>query len=236
MRNRAASDADYAGSSATQIVGTDSDTRPELHFQEASMPHLVLLGDSIFDNGVYVPGQPCVTDQISAVLGADWQVTRIAVDGHKTLDVINQLKQLPKRATHLAISVGGNDALEDIPSLQHPVGSITGALEKLTLLRDVFQSTYRFMLQEVSTHQLPMVCCTVYDRIPVLAPHLRTALALYNEVITREAAWLGVPAVDLRVLCDQPEDYSEQSEIEPSVQGGEKIAAGLAQVLSDQQV
>lgn len=195
------------------------------------MPHLVLLGDSIFDNGVYVPNQPCVTDQVRKVLGAGWQVTRLAVDGHKTLDVVSQLERLPKSATHLAISVGGNDALEDIPGLQRPVGSITEALVKLTLLREVFQSTYRFMLQEVSTHQLPMVCCTIYDRTPILAPHLRTALALYNEVVTREAARLEIPVIDLRVLCDEPEDYSDQSEIEPSMQGGEKTANGLSRVL-----
>ena len=36
----------------------------------------------------------------------------------------------------------------------------------------------------------------------------------------------GLPLVDLRLICDQDEDYANP--IEPSVRGGEKIAAAIA--------
>jgi hypothetical protein len=36
--------------------------------------------------------------------------------------------------------------------------------------------------------------------------------------------------IDLRLLCDQPGDYSPLSPIEPSVAGGSKIARVLAEV------
>ncbi|HUF12944.1 MAG TPA: hypothetical protein VMN78_07595 [Longimicrobiales bacterium] len=72
--------------------------------------HVVLLGDSIFDNASYVPGEPPVEAQLRAVMG-DASVTLVAVDGAVVTDVPSQLVRLPRQATHLVMSVGGNDAL-----------------------------------------------------------------------------------------------------------------------------
>ena len=36
------------------------------------MPHLTLLGDSIFDNAAYVAGSPAVIDQVRMNLPAGW--------------------------------------------------------------------------------------------------------------------------------------------------------------------
>lgn len=191
------------------------------------MPHLALLGDSIFDNGDYVPGQPSLTVQVKEALGNDWQVTCLAVDGDKTLDVIKQLEAMPEAVTHIALSCGGNDALEDMPALLRRVDSITDALAHLTILRNVFQHAYLYSLQRVSNLNLPLVCCTIYDQIPSLTPEHRTALALYNEIILRQTARLNIPVIDLRLLCDEPGDFSEASDIEPSVQGGEKISLAI---------
>ena len=43
--------------------------------------HIVLAGDSIFDNGSYVPGQPDVAQQLRNQLGEDSNVTLLAIDG-----------------------------------------------------------------------------------------------------------------------------------------------------------
>jgi hypothetical protein len=56
------------------------------------MNHLVLLGDSIFDNAAYVPGGPDVRAQLQERLPHDWRVTLLAVDGHRTSDVAGQLQ------------------------------------------------------------------------------------------------------------------------------------------------
>ena len=75
--------------------------------------HLVLLGDSIFDNGPYVPTENDTTSsQLRRALAKDWQVSLLAVDGHLTRDVERQLPELPADATHLIVSAGGNDALQ----------------------------------------------------------------------------------------------------------------------------
>jgi hypothetical protein len=39
-----------------------------------------------------------------------------------------------------------------------------------------------------------------------------------------------LPIIDLRLLCNRPDDYSPLSPIEPSVTGGAKIARVIAEV------
>src|SRR3954452_12541822 len=69
------------------------------------MTHVVLLGDSIFDNGAYIGGAPDVVRQLRAHLNPDGQATLCAVDGHVTTSVPGQLRNVPAGATHLVVSV-----------------------------------------------------------------------------------------------------------------------------------
>jgi len=48
------------------------------------MQHIVLLDDSIFDNGVYVGREPDVATHPRQLVPAEWKVTPCAVDGDKT--------------------------------------------------------------------------------------------------------------------------------------------------------
>ena len=78
----------------------------------------------------------------------------------------------------------------------------------------------------------PLMLCTIYDAIPGLGEAERAALALFNDVIIRSAVEGRVPVIDLRIVCDQPEDYSDISPIEPSGHGGAKIARVIADVVA----
>ena len=73
--------------------------------------HIVLLGDSIFDNGAYVRGGPDVVTQLRELLPAGSHATLAAIDGDVIDGVARQLSRVPADATHLVVSVGGNDAL-----------------------------------------------------------------------------------------------------------------------------
>ena len=76
------------------------------------MKHIVLLGDSIFDNSSYVNfGELDVSNQLRSLVGLNCKVTNLAVDGHLIRHVKNQLNNLPSDVTHLFVSVGGNDGL-----------------------------------------------------------------------------------------------------------------------------
>jgi hypothetical protein len=192
------------------------------------MSHVVLLGDSIFDNASYVGGGPDVVKQLRDRLPSDWRATLRAVDGNVTRDVERQLSQLPRDASHLVVSVGGNDALGYASILETGARSVAEAVDRLATVRERFGQDYERMLDRVLERGLPTAVCTIYDtRIP--EPRWRlvvTALCVFNDCITRAAFACDLPVIDLRLICDQDEDYANP--IEPSVRGGEKIATAIA--------
>ena len=71
---------------------------------ECIIGHVVLLGDSIFDNFRFVPCEPTVIDQLRKELPPGWCAFLLAVDGHVTADVPAQVANLPGDATHLVVS------------------------------------------------------------------------------------------------------------------------------------
>lgn len=194
------------------------------------MGHVVLLGDSIFDNARYVPDRPSVIEQVRRSLPGDWSASLLAVDGHTIEDISRQLPRMPAGATHLFVSVGGNDVLGESAILGEPAASVADALALLAKSQAQFRVLYRAMLQTLSVLEKPTTVCTVYDSMPGFAQADLTALALFNEVILREAFLAGLPVIDLRLVCNQAADYSPLSPIEPSCIGGAKIARAVAQV------
>ncbi|HYD70873.1 SGNH/GDSL hydrolase family protein [Azospirillum sp.] len=197
------------------------------------MSHVVLLGDSIFDNAAYVGGGPDVVAQLRPLLPAGWRATLRAVDGAVTVGISRQLQQLPADASHLVISTGGNDALGQSGVLDERAFSIAGAVDRLAGVRERFQHDYRAMLDTVMARRLPTAVCTIYDTRYPDAQRQRlvvTALTVFNDAITREAFSRGLPLIDLRLLCDEDEDYANP--IEPSVHGGAKIARAIAALVT----
>jgi hypothetical protein len=197
------------------------------------MGHVVLLGDSIFDNARYVPDRPPVVEQVRRGLPAGWRATLIAVDGHTVEDVTQfQLARVPADATHLVLSIGGNDALGAGGLLREPAVTIGDALATFGELLAGFRSEYAQMLRAVLGLGKPLAVCTVYDAIPILGPAERVGLAGFNAVILRQAVAAGIPVLDLRLVCQDAGDYSPLSPIEPSVVGGAKIAEGIVRLVA----
>jgi lysophospholipase L1-like esterase len=196
------------------------------------MNHLVLLGDSIFDNAAYTGGAPDVVHQVRDRLPDGWRATLGAVDGGMTGDVREQLRHIPTDATHLIVSAGGNDALGHIDFLGAPVGSTTEALLGLADIAAGFERKYHDMLAEVLAHDLPTAICTIYyPRFPdaTLQRVAVTALTMFNDCIIRAALVHRLPLLDLRFIFTEEEDYADP--IEPSAQGGEKLAKTIVDAL-----
>lgn len=190
-------------------------------------PHVVLLGDSIFDNARYVLVGPAVIDQLRECLPLGWRATLVANDGDVVADLARQIPLIPSDATHLVVSIGGNDALQSQNVMSLPARSVIDALGHLAEVRRLFQRAYHTMLGELLQLRLKTAVCTIYDAVPGLTPELQTALAIFNDTITREATAAVVPVIDLRQACVAPSDFSEISPIEPSVAGGWKIAQAI---------
>jgi len=196
------------------------------------MSHVVLLGDSIFDNARYVPDRPPVIEQVRRGLPAGWQATLVAVDGHTIEDIAQQLPRVPESATHLIMSIGGNDALMASGLLHERASTVGAALATLAKGIGEFRTAYHAMLASVQALGKPTAICTIYDAIPILGDAERTGLAGFNDVISRAAVSAGIPLIDLRVICNHEEDFSPLSPIEPSVVGGAKIADAICRLVA----
>ena len=194
--------------------------------------HVVLLGDSIFDNKVYVGQSPAVIDQVRSALGNEWTATLLAVDGNVTDDVVQQMKKLPQTATHLVISVGGNDALMNQGMLTARHTNASATFLKFSEIQQKFDAHYNTMINHALDTRKPTAVCTIYD--PNFADAQENqiasaALSLFNDRITRIAFAHGIPVIDLRLLFLDKEDYANP--IEPGPKGGAKIARQIQQLL-----
>ena len=199
----------------------------------ASGKHVVLLGDSVFANQAYTEGAPDVAAQLKKLLPEGWQVTLLAADTATNADIAVQLAQLPEGASHLVVSVGGDNTLGLEALFKNDADSVEDALDALAEIRDAFAESYRRMLDGVLARKLPTAISTIHDSRYSDAERngiANTALAVYNDVITREAFARGLPLVDLRLILDEQADYANP--IEPSAKGGEKIARAVATLLT----
>jgi len=192
------------------------------------MPHVALLGDSIFDNAAYVRGGPDVVTHLEGILPSEWSVTLLAIDGDVVSGIGRQLARLPTGTTHIVVSVGGNDALGHVGILERSARSVAEVLDLLDGMGSSFAERYRAMLAAVLDRGLPVTVCTVYEGAlpdPAMQRRARIALNVFNDAIMRAAFEAGVPVIDLRLVCSDPGDYANP--IEPSVQGGAKIARAI---------
>ena len=197
------------------------------------MPHIVLLGDSIFDNASYTRGGPDVIAQVRALVPQGWNATLLAVDGSVTLNVPEQMERLPHDASCLVLSVGGNDALMKSEILNTPVRSTAEALALLADVANRFEENYREVVHACLRRNLPLGLCTIYNGCfddPKFQSAVTTALKIFNDAILRVGFEFSLPMIDLRFVCSSIPDYANP--IEPSSVGGAKIARAVVNLAS----
>lgn len=196
------------------------------------MELVALLGDSIFDNKSYTRGDPDVVEHLRPLLAAGWEATLVAIDGSTTLDLHDQVAQLAPEVTRAVVSIGGNDALLNVDILELEVGSTREALLLFGDRVQSFEERYRSAIAAVLARVPRTTVCTIYNgNLPAeQAPSARVALMLFNDAILRVAFELGLDVIDLRLVCSEPEDYANP--IEPSGQGGAKIARAIVKALA----
>lgn len=198
------------------------------------MNHIILLGDSIFDNAAYVNGGLDVITHLRQQIPSGWQASLKAVDGSVVENVSNQTLEMPADTSHLFVSAGGNNAILEADVLQMRVSSSAEVFDRVADLASTFEYHYRQMLLAVLKFNKPTTVCTIYyPRIPeAFAQKIAvSALATFNDVIIRQAILAGIPLIDLRLVCNEASDYA--NEIEPSEMGGKKIASVIARVVKE---
>jgi hypothetical protein len=201
------------------------------------MTHVVLLGDSIFDNGAYTSGGPDIVTQLRSLVPASWTATLLAVDGARVDDVTRQVERLPSEASHLVLSVGGNDALAHSELLEGPAASAPQLLGFLADAAESFERRYRRLVHRLLERELPLTVCTIYNGNfpdPGFQRLVSTALCIFNDPILRIACERRLIVIDLRLVCNEAADYANP--IEPSSTGGGKIAGAILRALQGSEV
>ena len=190
--------------------------------------HVALLGDSILDNRAYTRGEPDVATHLRQLLSQATPVTLCAIDGSTTADMSVQMAGIPSDASHLVVSIGGNDALLNSDLLALPVSSTTQALSLFGQRISNFERAYRAAIEPVLALQRKTAICTIYNGNldPPQAQVARIALMMFNDVILRYGFERGLAIIDLRFVCSEKADYANL--IEPSGSGGLKIAKAIA--------
>lgn len=198
------------------------------------MKHIVLLGDSIFDNAPYIGNDPEVGSQLRSAIPKGWKSTCLAVDGATTNGIPDQLSKVPSDATHLILSIGGNDALNQINIFDLRVKSCAEAMLALANVVHEFEIAYKSVLNACLKLKLPLIVCAIYNGNFPDRDYQRcvqVAIALYNDVIIRLAAERKLQVIDLRLVCCKPEDFANP--IEPSAIGGEKMVQIILRVVEE---
>ncbi|MEO0783385.1 MAG: SGNH/GDSL hydrolase family protein [Pseudomonadota bacterium] len=196
--------------------------------------HICLMGDSIFDNDGYIPGEPGVIEQMRRSIPKSWTAFKVAVDGDCIEDIPNQLEKVPAHITDIVVSIGGNDLMK----FRHLLARVAEGEQ----LEDViaspladFEIAYGWMLDSVAEHGTKVTVCTIYTAIPFAEPEMRdhapSAIGAFNAIILRLAEARGLSVIRLDQACTENDDFSDMSPIEPSSKGGQKIVDAILQTL-----
>ena len=195
---------------------------------------LVLLGDSIIDNKTYVlEGELSVLEHIKSK--TETPVMQLALDGATTDDVINsQIQAIPFGTSHIVLSIGGNDLLNEIAFLMEDFKYTPNqVLERCqSLIAPITQKYESIVSQLQTTSRANLLLCTVYEgdlegsvMYDDIAISSRAMLSLFNDSVYKTHNMFKTGILELRHIFTNKEDYANP--IEPSHQGGEKLADKL---------
>ncbi len=194
---------------------------------------ILLLGDSIIDNGAYVrPGEPDVANQLQALL-PQYPVIKRAVDGAVCADVQSSQVADLESTDCVILSAGGNDALQHIDLLEGAtLTTAKDVLVRLFVIREEFRCTYAALLDRLAITRAPVMVLTVYN--PCFDGHgmdatyqqaAESAISILNDIIQQEAHRRSFKVLELRTLFTDHADYANP--IEPSAIGGAKLAKAM---------
>ena len=230
------------------------------------MNKIYLLGDSIIDNAPYVKKhEKDVESHLKSMFRCDSQIIikNRAVDGHTMKDLLdNQLSNEGlNEATHIVMSIGGNDLLQNISFLQMTsklsevmdkdarIGK-WGARELNPSRNKVFEETYfeiikpmqekyESIVANLSNYRAKLLLCTVYegdlvdsDEFSDVIYSSKTMLSIFNDVVYRTAQKYNGKVLELRDIFVTPEDYANP--IEPSHRGGQKFAKEIVRWVNNE--
>ena len=203
----------------------------------ACMNKVVLFGDSIIDNKIYVNhGEFSVLEHLENI--SNYEYIQVAYDGHTTFDVQNKQLHLStiEKPSHIVLSVGGNDLLQNLSHLSKgPVSNINEAVSGIQQhIFEPLEQRFETIIEELSSQRANLLICTVYegdlgrtDEFKDVLDSSKIMVSSFNDIVYKTAKKYKADVLELREIFISSDDYANP--IEPSHTGGEKLAKSIVE-------
>ena len=179
--------------------------------------HVVLLGDALLDAYVGIDKTPGKFED--ALLPGTRNQWKISVVSAAEVERAGPALVLPRDATHAIIFIEGNHAIEQSGLLHGRPDAYGQTLEQLSLAADEFERTLERLIHAAQAAQLVVMVCTMFQPNYKDTVRQRTAcaaLAVFNDRVTKRAAEARASLIDLRLICNEPDDYDKPTQLSQS--------------------
>ena len=191
--------------------------------EPALFRHVVLLGDVLLEAYSAIDKTPGKFE--NAVLPGTRNPWKLSVVSAAEVERAGSSLALPKDATHAIIFIEGNHAIEESGLLHGRPDAYGQTLQQLSLAADEFERTLERLIQVAQAARLVIMVCTMFPpnhNDPVRQRIACAALAVFNDRVTKRAAAAQVALIDLRLTCNEPDDYAKPTLLSKS--GVQKVA------------
>jgi hypothetical protein len=189
-------------------------TSAEPPHARAPRRHVVLLGDALLEAYRSIDKAPGNFED--ALLPGTRNQWKISVVSEAEVARAGQSLVLPADATHAIIFIEGNYAIEQSGLLHSRPDAYGQTLEQLSLAADEFERTLARLIHVAQSARLVIMVCTMFQpnyRDRVRQRTACAALAIFNDRVIMRAAEAKAAVIDLRLICNEPEDYDKPTQL-----------------------
>jgi hypothetical protein len=179
--------------------------------------HVVLLGDALLDAYSSIDKAPGEFEE--ALLPGTRDQWKISVVSAAAVERAGSALVLPKDATHAIIFIEGIHAIEQSGLLHSRPDAYGQKLEQLSLAADEFEHTLAQLIHVAQAARLVIMVCTMFApnyKDPVRQRTACAALAVFNDRVIKRAVEARVCLIDLRLICNESEDYDHPTRLSQS--------------------
>ena len=213
----------------TQMIQNVQSYKEDFYLEKKDYTNIILLGDSILDNHLYVPKGKTVEDFLQRSLDNPYiKIYNFAEDNSTIEDVLNnQVKLIPdilnSSSTIIFLSIGGNDIINKfIIHSKMRNDDPTFVLQTLFIKYKNLLDTIHQKLKKTS-----LVLLDIYYPTNPLFHKYIPVLQKWNELLEKNITTNRIIPISKNVR--ESSDFTNN--IEPSEKGGEKIAKSIFQEL-----
>jgi hypothetical protein len=179
--------------------------------------HVVLLGDALLEAYISIDKTPGKFEE--ALVPGTRDQWKISVVSAAEVERAGTARVLPRDATHAIIFIEGNHAIEQSGLLYSRADARAQTLEQLSLAADEFERTLSRLIHVAQAARLVIMVCTMFQpnyKDPVRQRTACAALAVFNDRVIKRAAEARVSLIDLRLICNEPDDYDKPTQLSKS--------------------